>query len=693
MINKTKDLLNQAKQNENESSISSADKIFADEAKAAQVFSTLKTKLQNINEWNAHSLMSSYALFDETGREIDEKRLYVGAFIRISLTASHKYDWIRIIDIYDAPDEFIVTVKPTFDPTAGNVDNSVISHFFTDESNNNFCLLKKDKKVAFYVIGLNEKQNTSETENTLDAIRNVAVNVATYLGMQKSEWEKFCHHFLEDAAGQHTDKTTLEKKTKVENYQYDAVIVGSGPNGLAAAICLAQEGLSVLIVEAANEIGGGMRSAELTLPGFTHDVCSAIHPLTIASPFFQTLPLDKFGLEFIQPDASLAHPLDDGTAVILEKSVAETARNLGADNDGYKKLVEILAKNFDAIAPDILAPLRIPSNPFLMLGFGLKGFNSAKNIADNYFSETRARAMFAGNAAHSMLPLEDTPSAAFGLVLLLTAHSVGWGFPKGGAQYIAFALRDYFISLGGKLETGNRIENIDDLPSSKTVLFDLTPRQIIRIAGHHLPDAYRKRLETFKYGSGVFKMDFALSEPIPWKAQECLQAGTVHLGGTFEEIARSERQHNEGKISEKPFVLLAQHTLFDPTRAPEGKHTAWAYCHVPNGSTADMTTQIENQIERFAPGFRDIILAKSVKNTADLENYNANNVGGDINGGAGIASQIFTRPVAKINPYIIPSKGLYICSASTPPGGGVHGMCGFHAAKTVLEKEFSEVLS
>ena len=431
-----------------------------------------------------------------------------------------------------------------------------------------------------------------------------------------------------------------------------------------------------------------MRSAELTLPGFTHDVCSAIHPLTIASPFFKTLPLDKFGLEFIQPAASLAHPLDDGTAVLLEKSVSETAENLGADGAGYEKLVKILAKNWDAIAPDILAPLRIPSNPFLMLGFGLKGFNSAKNLADNYFSETRARAMFAGNAAHSMLPLEDVPSAAFGLVLLLTAHSVGWGFPKGGAKNIAFALRDYFISLGGKIETGNRIENIDDLPTSQVVLFDITPRQIIRIAGHHLPDTYRKRLETYKYGAGVFKMDFALSEPIPWKSKECLKAATVHLGGTFEEIAQSEREHGRGKISEKPFVLLAQHTLFDATRAPAGKHTAWAYCHVPNGANFDMSAPIENQIERFAPGFREIILAKSVKTPADLERYNANNIGGDINGGAGIASQIFTRPVAKIDPYSIPSKGLYICSSSTPPGGGVHGMCGYHAAKTVLYKEF-----
>ncbi len=686
MSNKTENLLIQAKQNENPSSISSADKIFADEAQATQVFSTLKIKLQHISEWNNHSLMSSYAMFDENGSEIDEKKIYVGAFIRISLAASGKYDWIRVIDIYDAPDEFIITVKPTFDPTAADVDKSVISHFFTDESTNNFCLFNEGRKTAIYVIGLNEKENTTETDSTLETIRNAAVNVATYLGMQNSEWEKFCHHFLEDAAEQITSRLPVKKRT--ENYQYDAVIIGSGPNGLAAAIALAQNDLSVLVVEAADEIGGGVRSMELTLPGFTHDICSAIHPLTIASPFFKTLPLAEFGLEFVQPPASLAHPLDDGTAVLVKRSIAETAENLGVDGESYEKLVKLLVKNWDAFAPDVLAPLHIPSNPFLLFGFGLKAFQSAKSLAEYYFKNPRTRALFAGNAAHSMLPLEDIPSAAYGLVLLLSAHAVGWGFPKGGAKNISQALAAYFKSLGGKIETSRRVKNIDELPNSKTVLFDITPRQITNIAGHRLPDAYRQRLENYKYGAGAFKMDFALSEPIPWKAEECYQAGTVHLGGTFEEIARSEREHTNGKISEKPFVLLAQHTLFDPTRAPAGKHTAWAYCHVPNGSTADMTAQIENQIERFAPGFRDCILSKSVKTPADLENYNANYIGGDINGGANSLTQLFTRPVAKINPYIIPTQGLYICSASTPPGGGVHGMCGFHAAQTVLDKEF-----
>ncbi|MGI8545589.1 MAG: phytoene desaturase family protein [Aridibacter sp.] len=479
----------------------------------------------------------------------------------------------------------------------------------------------------------------------------------------------------------------------MRNEQYDAVVIGSGPNGLTAGICLAQAGLSVLIVEAVDEIGGGMRSAELTLPGFTHDICSTIHPLAIASPIFKTFPLEKYGLEFVQPPASLAHPLDDGTAVLLKTSIEETAENLGDDAENYKKMVEHLVRNWDKLAPDILAPLRIPNHPFLLAGFGLKAFRSARGLAESYFSTERAKALFAGNAAHSMLSLEDSPSAAFGLVLLLSAHSVGWGFPIGGSQKLADALAKYFVSLGGKIQTGNRVENIDDLPESRTILLDITPKQIIKIAGHHLPDSYKKRLENYKYGAGAFKMDFALSDPVPWKAKECFEAGTVHLGGTFDQIAEAESCVANGSIAEKPYVLLAQTSLFDKTRTPNGKHTAWAYCHVPNGSTVDMTEKIEDQIERFAPGFRDCILAKSIKTPQDLENYNPNYIGGDINGGAGNLAQLFTRPVAKINPYAIPAKGLYICSSSTPPGGGVHGMCGYHAAKTVLTQEFDIKIS
>lgn len=478
----------------------------------------------------------------------------------------------------------------------------------------------------------------------------------------------------------------------VKKEEYDAVIIGSGPNGLAAAIHLAQNGLSVLIVEAKETIGGGVRSAELTLPGFTHDICSAIHPLAVASPFFRTLPLEKYGLEFINPPASLAHPLDDGSAAMLRQSIAETVSQFGEDAVNYQKLVAPFVENWEKVAPDILAPLRIPNHPFLLAGFGLKAFRSAESFVKSYFSGEKTRALFAGNAAHSMIPLEDLPSAAFGLVLLLTAHSVGWQFPRGGAQQITNAIAAHFLALGGKIETNFEVKNIDEIPSARAVLFDLTPRQIIKIAGHRLSESYKRRLGKFKYGAGAFKIDFALSEPIPWRAGECAEAGTVHLGGTFEEIALAERERELGKISEKPFVLVAQNSLFDTTRAPAGKQTAWAYCHVPNGSTADMTDAIENQIERFAPGFRDCILAKSVMSPAALENHNPNYIGGDINGGAGTVSQLFTRPIVKINPYSMPFKDFYICSSSTPPGGGVHGMCGFHAAQTALSKTFGKAV-
>jgi phytoene dehydrogenase-like protein len=475
----------------------------------------------------------------------------------------------------------------------------------------------------------------------------------------------------------------------VKNHTYDAVIIGSGPNGLAAGIYLAQRDLSVLIVEAAEKFGGGMRSEEVTLPGYVHDICSAIHPLTVVSPFFRTLPLADYGLEFVLPPASVAHALDDGTAVLLKQSVAETAENLGADAESYQRLVTVLARNFGVLVPDLLAPLRFPRhNPFLMAGFGLRAMTSAKKLVDHYFKGERARALFAGNAAHSMIPLEDVPSAAYGLVLLLTGHAIGWGFPKGGAQKIADALLAHFLSLGGRLETGWEVKNVDELPPSKTVFFNVTPRQILNIAGHRLPDSYRKSLEKFRYGGGVYKMDFALSEPIPWKAKECFEAGTVHCGGTFEEVAASERAQFSGAISDKPFVLVAQNSLFDATRAPEGKHVGWAYCHIPHNSPVDMSERIENQIERFAPGFRDCILARATKNAPEMERWNANYVGGDINGGAGVLSQLFTRPVAKFDPYAMPTEGFYICSSSTPPGGGVHGMCGYHAAKSAFERDF-----
>lgn len=467
--------------------------------------------------------------------------------------------------------------------------------------------------------------------------------------------------------------------------QFDSIVVGSGPNGIAAAIVLAKAGLSTLVLEANETIGGGARSAELTLPGFTHDICSAIHPLAIGSPFFRDLPLEKYGLEFIQPPASVAHPLDDGTAVIMKTSIAETVETLDAvDAQSYTDLFLPFAEKWDELAPEILAPLHFPKSPLLLTRFGFAALRSARGLAEGRFRGTRARALFAGLAAHSMIPLEDLPSAAFGLVLGISGHAVGWGFPRGGAQKITDALATHFRVLGGEIRTNSRVENIDDLPPAKSILLDLTPRQILKIAGHRMPAGYKRKLANFRYGTAAFKVDWALSDPIPWKAKECSQAGTVHLGGTFDEIAAAERKPPHGEHAERPFVLLAQNSLFDPTRAPDGKHTAWAYCHVPNGSDLPMIEAIEDQIERFAPGFRDCILARSVSSPIDLEHRNANLVGGDINGGAATLRQLFTRPVVSLNPYRTPLGNVYICSSSTPPGGGVHGMCGLHAARTAL---------
>jgi phytoene dehydrogenase-like protein len=464
----------------------------------------------------------------------------------------------------------------------------------------------------------------------------------------------------------------------------DAIVVGAGPNGLAAAVELARSGLSVRVLEAAETVGGGTRSAELTLPGFVHDVCSAIHPLGVASPFLRSLPLDAHGLEWVEPPAALAHPFDDGTAVLLRRSPEAAVQSLGEDDARWRRLFAPLARDVDSLLDEALAPLHVPAHPLRLARFGLRALLPATMVARRSFQGAKARGLFAGLAAHSMLPLERPPSAAFGLMLGLLGHAVGWPFPRGGSQAIADSLASYLRSLGGEIETGRRVESLAELGESRLVLLDLAPRGLLQLAGNRLPERYRRRLERYRYGPGVFKLDWALDGPIPWQAEECSRAATVHLGATIEEIAASEATPADGRIAERPFVLLAQQSLFDTTRAPAGEHTAWGYCHVPNGSDVDMTERIENQIERFAPGFRERILARSVLRPAQLERYNANYVGGDINGGLADLRQLLTRPVARWSPYSTPLPGVFLCSASTPPGGGVHGMCGYYAARAAL---------
>jgi len=470
-------------------------------------------------------------------------------------------------------------------------------------------------------------------------------------------------------------------------HSYDAVIVGSGPNGLAAAIRLALEGLSVKVFEASDTIGGGMRTKELMRPGYFHDVCSAIHPMAASSPFMKQLPLDQYGLKWIKPGYCAAHPLDDEPAVILSNDLYDTAFRLGRDEEKYKSIVSPLVENWDSLTKDFLGPLRFPRRPLQLAAFGLKGLQPAQLFQARFKTE-RAKALFAGLAAHSILPLSSPATAAIGLVFFGAAHTGGWPLPEGGSQSIAQSMADYLKSLGGEIETGFKVSSLQQLPDSKAVLFDLTPRQLAEIAGEKLPASYRKKLQKFRYGSGAFKIDYILSEPVPWKDPECLKAGTVHLGGTFKEIARSEKEMDSGGHPDDPFVLVAQQSLFDQKRTPDQKHTLWAYCHVPSGSTVDMTRQIENQIERYAPGFRDVIEQKVTMNTDDFHEYNANYIGGDINGGRQDIFQLFSRPVSIYQPYATPAKGIYLCSSSTPPGGGVHGMCGYHAATLALKKEF-----
>ena len=467
---------------------------------------------------------------------------------------------------------------------------------------------------------------------------------------------------------------------------YDAVVVGSGPNGLAAAITVAQTGRSVLVLEAADTPGGGARTAELTLPGFRHDVCSALHPLAVGSPYLSTLPLAEHGLEWIHPRYPVAHPLDDGRAAVLERDVDATAANLGDDAESYRNLMSPLMRDWSRIAAGAMGPLRPPRNPIAMGRFGMKALRSARGLADSRLRTVQARALFAGIAAHSVTPLEFRGSAAAGLILQVAGHAVGWPMPRGGAQSLTDAMVSYLQSLGGEVVTGVRVDSLDELPQASAALLDVGAREMGRISGDRLPTGYRRKLDAFRYGPGVFKIDWALDAPIPWTAAECGEAGTVHLGGTLEEIADAEAAVWRGEHPERPFVLLAQPTMFDNTRAPSGKHVAWAYCHVPNGSDFDMTERIEAQIERFAPSFRERILARSVMSPSDVEAYNANYVGGDIGGGANTLRQLFARPVSAIAPYRTPIKGVYLCSASTPPGAGVHGMCGYWAARDALKR-------
>jgi phytoene dehydrogenase-like protein len=464
--------------------------------------------------------------------------------------------------------------------------------------------------------------------------------------------------------------------------KYSAVVIGSGPNGLAAAIVLAQAGLQIEVREAAAQIGGAARTEELTLPGFLHDPGSAVHPMALSSPFFRSLPLHQFGLEWIFSPAELAHPFDDGTAVTLERDLRDTAQQLGADGPSYARLFQPLIDHWPVLFAEVFRPLTIPRHPLLLSRFGIRAFQPCTLLMKSLFRGDRARSLISGSAAHSALDLRAPLSAAFGLIIGGAGHAVGWPVPKGGSQSISNALAGVLRSLGGRIVTNSRVHNIDELGSPDLILCDVTPCEFLKIAGHKLKTPFQKLLRHFKYGPGAFKVDWALREPIPWKAKECRRSLTVHLSGGLEEMAASEHATHHGRVTDKPFVLLAQPSLYDPSRAPAGRHTAWAYCHVPNGWSGSALTQIENQVERFAPGFRECVLARSVHSAAELEQWDSNLVGGDVNCGALSVNQFFSRPTWRR--YGTPLSGVYLCSASTPPGGAVHGMCGYWAAKRAL---------
>lgn len=466
----------------------------------------------------------------------------------------------------------------------------------------------------------------------------------------------------------------------------EAVVIGSGPNGLAAAIELARGGVDVLVVEADDEVGGGTRSAELTRPGFLHDVCSAVHPMGVLSPFFRQLPLDRFGLEWIRPPASVAHPMPDGEAVMIWRDLERTAEALGRDGRRYRQLIAPLLRDPHGLLADAMGPLGIPSHPIQMTRFGLRAAFSANRLARLLFREDRARALLAGCAGHSVLPLSQPLTAALGVLFALTAHVDDWPVARGGSRSIAAALAGYLEHLGGRIETGRRITRLDELPAASVILFDTSPDQLASIGGEALPSRYRKRLGRYRYGPGAFKLDWALDGPIPWQDPRCLEASTVHVGGTLEEICASEKDMYAGRHSDRPYLILCQQSQFDATRAPAGQHTGYAYCHVPAGSTLDRTEVVEAQIERFAPGFRDRILARHVTTAADFEAHNPNYRGGAITGGVADALQLFNRPVTRLDPYSTPNPRLFICSAATPPGGGVHGLGGYYAARSALKR-------
>jgi phytoene dehydrogenase-like protein len=469
----------------------------------------------------------------------------------------------------------------------------------------------------------------------------------------------------------------------------DAVVVGAGPNGLAAALTLARAGRSVRVLEAAPTPGGGARTAELTLPGYSHDVCSAIHPLALISPFFRSVDLTAHGVQWATPPVSYAQPLDDGTAALAYPSVTRTAEGLGRDAAAYRSLMAPLAAAAHEVMGEILGPIRVPRHPVPMARFALAGLRSARSLARSRFETEPARALMAGVAAHSMLSLDAVPTAAFALVLSLVGHAVGWPLPVGGSQVLMDALVAELRTHGVEVECDERVESLRQLPRESALLLDVTPRQLVAMSDGRLPERYLAALRRYRYGPGVFKVDWALDGPVPWTAEGCSSAGTVHLGGTLDEVAAAEGDVVAGRVPERPYVLVAQQSLFDATRAPAGHHTLWAYCHVPNGCDVDMTERIEAQVERFAPGFRERIIGRAVRGPAGYEAYSANYVGGDINGGVQDLRQLFTRPTWSLRPYRTPDRRVYLCSSSTPPGGGVHGMCGYWAAQEALSRAWS----